>query len=322
MNSSTTQRINLDNQKWDQNTFLGRFKYFLVTTNVLRLFHSESEFDNAKDIVTRYRRGEDIPGLSEDELWKAKHIYDSAFHPDTGEKVHWVGRMSGQLPVNTFIYGCMLNFYKTQLHVLFWQWVHRSAIAFLNYCNRSGDSPISLKTLGLSYVLGVGGSLIVTNSMHRFFERRQQAFPLLYRLGVASATYISIPTMRSPELMDGIPVVDEKGTRLGNSVVAAQHGINRVCVSRIVGATPVMVIPPIIMNYLQKDNRILIRHPKLHNPMQVLIVVGCLLFAAPLCCAIFPQKSPIDVSKLESDIQEKAAKLPHSPKILYYNKGL
>lgn len=34
-----------------------------------------------------HRRGERIDGLSTDELWKCKHIYDSAFHPETGEKV-------------------------------------------------------------------------------------------------------------------------------------------------------------------------------------------------------------------------------------------
>ncbi|CAL8085816.1 unnamed protein product [Orchesella dallaii] len=171
MSSDTHKSIDLDKHKWDQSTFLGRFKYFFATTNVRRLFYSTTEFNNAKDIVTRNRKGEDIPGLSEDELWDAKHIYDSAFHPDTGEKVHWIGRMSGQLPVNVLIYGCMLNFYKTRLSLLFWQWVHRSTGSFLNYSNRSGDSPISMKTLGLSYISGVVGSLLVTSYLHIFLER-------------------------------------------------------------------------------------------------------------------------------------------------------
>ena len=36
-----------------------------------------------QETVVKYRRGE-LNHLSEDEIWAAKHLYDSAFHPDTG----------------------------------------------------------------------------------------------------------------------------------------------------------------------------------------------------------------------------------------------
>ena len=44
------------------------------------------QLDEAKDKVDKYRRGE-LTNISEDDIWAAKHLVDSAYHPDTGTKV-------------------------------------------------------------------------------------------------------------------------------------------------------------------------------------------------------------------------------------------
>lgn len=131
------RRINLDKPRWDQGTYYGRLRHFFVTTNPLNILCTADELNQAKDIVTRYRwvqnptkilmqtnehivndstrkisrRGEKVD-IPEDEIWRAKNIYDSAFHPDTGEKMILIGRMAAQVPMCMLIGGCMLTFYK------------------------------------------------------------------------------------------------------------------------------------------------------------------------------------------------------------------
>ena len=48
------------------------------------LMSSPDQLAEAKDKVDRYRRGE-LSDITADEIWAAKHLVDSAYHPDTGK---------------------------------------------------------------------------------------------------------------------------------------------------------------------------------------------------------------------------------------------
>lgn len=277
------------------------------------------QLDEAKDIVTKYRAGEDLSHLNDHQIWHAKHVYDSAFHPDTGEKMFLLGRMSAQVPMNMMITAAMLTFYKTPRQVIFWQWFNQSFNAVVNYTNRSGSSPISVSQLGVSYVSATSAALITALSLNKLVKR---APPLIGRfvpfVAVAAANCINIPLMRQKEIKDGIEVSDKDGKKIGQSKVAAKKAIKEVVMSRIMMASPGMLIPPIILNKLEKRGT-LRRYPFLSLPIQTALCGGLLVFATPMCCAIFPQKSSLPLQALEEELQEQ---IKEPVEEVFFNKGL
>ncbi|KAJ8284667.1 hypothetical protein COCON_G00035170 [Conger conger] len=322
MSGELSLGINIKESRWDQGTFMGRAKHFFTVTDPRNVLLSSETLEDARVTIENYRLGIVKPGLTEDQLWRAKYIYDSAFHPDTGEKMLLIGRMSAQVPMNMTITGCMLTFYRTTPAVVFWQWVNQSFNAVVNYTNRSGDAPITVNQLGAAYVSATTGAVVTALSLKSLTKHLPGIIARFVPFAaVAAANCINIPFMRQRELKYGIPVTDENGNRLGDSTSAAKQAIVQVVVSRIGMAVPAMAIPPVIMNALEKK-AFMKRFPVLNAPVQVALVGFCLVFATPLCCALFPQKSSMKVSSLEPELQESIRKSsPHTTKV-FFNKGL
>ncbi|XP_029885658.1 sideroflexin-2 isoform X4 [Aquila chrysaetos chrysaetos] len=314
--------FNIDAPRWDQSTFVGRLKHFLNITDPRTVLVPEEELDRAKALVEGCRAGLVPPGSSREQLLYAKKLYDSAFHPDSGEKMNLIGRMSFQVPGGMALTGCMLQFYRTVPAVVFWQWVNQSFNAIVNYTNRNAASPISLRQIGVAYVTATGTALATAVGLNLYTKPP----PLLARwvpfAAVAAANCVNIPMMRQQEIINGVVVTDRDNNELGHSRRAAAKGIAQVVVSRIAMAAPGMIILPIIMERLEKFP-FMQRIRVLHGPLQVLLCGAFLLFMVPAACALFPQRCSLALADLELELRDSIM-AKHGDKVpyVYFNKGL
>jgi len=197
----TSTRINIEQPRYDQSTFEGRAKHFFITTNPLNVLKTDEELDRAKMIVDAFRAGKEDPSWTEDEIWEAKQLYDSAFHPQTGEKVFLLGRMSFQVPGNMTITGFMLTFYKSTPAVIFWQTVNQTFNAIVNYSNRNASAGVSNEQLGTAYVAATSASVATALAFNKMVASSPTlAAGIVGRLvplvAVAAANCVNIPLMR------------------------------------------------------------------------------------------------------------------------------
>lgn len=318
------ERINLDQPRWNQHTFIGRFKHFWEMTDPRAALCSRSQLIQAKVLLDQYKNGTEPSGTTEEQLWRAKKLFSSAFHPDTGDLQNVIGRMSFQVPGGMAITGFMLQFYRTTPAVIFWQWVNQSFNALVNYTNRNAQSQLSMRQLAIAYVSATTSAVVTAVGLKNLLQKR--ATNLVQRFvpfaAVAAANCVNIPLMRQSELLDGIAVFDENGNKVGVSQAAAVKGISQVVLSRIVMAAPGMLLCPLIMEKMEKYKWMQKIKP-MHGPIQVLIVGCFLVVMVPNACALFPQNCSIQIKTIKKwESQKFDAKNMQDNAKVFFNKGL
>ena len=319
-------RLNLDQPRYDQSTFEGRAKHLFATTNPMNVLASDEELEKAKTIVFSYKAGKEDKSLTEDQIWKAKELYDSAYHSQTGEKLFLPGRMSFQVPGNMTITGCMMTFYKSTPAVIFWQVANQSFNSLVNYTNRNASAAVTTEQLGYAYVAATSASVLTALGFNRIVAMSPSLSGgivgrLVPLLTVAAANCVNIPLMRQQEIKNGITIETEDGKDAGLSGNAAIAAISQVIPSRIGMAVPGMFLPPVAMMSLEKTSTF-VKNPWLKAPTTVVLTGICLTFSTPLCCAVFPQRASIEFKELEPALQESLKKKFPGHSVFYYNKGL
>ncbi|KAI6649789.1 Sideroflexin-3-like [Oopsacas minuta] len=317
--------IDITQPRWKQNTFLGRFKHFTELTHPKHMFHSSNRLNKADKIISGYKSGEDnsLQKLSIKEQWRIKYIYDSAFHPDTGDKMLLPFRMCAQIPSAILIVSGILTYHHTLSGVLFWQWFNQSYCATLNFTNRNATSKVTNKHILMAYTSATTGAVAVSVLLNRMVTTTHSlSGRLVPFLAITMANAINIPLMRQNELKDGVTVSTEGGESCGSSRRAAAVGIFQTLLGRLVFAGPSFIFSPIIYTRL-------IRHfPILHASKSLSIIIQGLLTgllyipSIPLGCSLFPQRSHLSVNSLEHNVKQCVQRKHPNAKYVYFNKGL
>lgn len=285
------------------------------------LFVSASGLEQAKQLVSSYKKGEQRSMTPE--LWQAKKIVDSTLHPDTGQPVLLPFRMSSFVIVNLIVTAGMLTPNLSTAGTLAWQVTNQSLNVAINASNANKSSPLSTATLVKSYLLAVSASCSVALGLNAMVPRLKvtpNARMILGRLvpfaAVASAGALNVFLMRSEEIRRGIDVfpVQSEGEKtareksgrevpsLGKSKKAATLAVGETAISRVLNATPIMVLPPLILVRLEKQEW-LKRRPRMVLPVNLGLILTTSIFALPLALAAFPQRQAIDVDKLEDEFK-------------------
>ncbi|XP_069699485.1 sideroflexin-1-like isoform X2 [Periplaneta americana] len=193
-----------------------------------------------------------------DELWRAKYLYDSAYHPDTGEKVMVLGRMSACAPVNMILSGAMLTFRKTLV------------VSYACATTTAVGTALEINKLATTSIL----------------ER------LVPFAAIVVANAINIPIIRSQELIRGTEVFCQDGRYVGKSRIAGLLGIFFVYICRIAMIAPAMILPTFFCDLLDKQG-ILSLYPRAELPLQAFLQASSSYFRTPCAAPYFFRNHPL-----------------------------
>jgi sideroflexin-5 len=222
---------------------------------------------------------------------------------------------------------------------LAWQITNQSLNVAINFSNANKSSPLSTSTIVQSYLLAVSASCSVALGLNAIVPRLKGISPgarvILGRLvpfaAVASAGALNVFLMRGEEIRKGIDVYPSAITStkekddtdapapasLGKSKKAATIAVAETALSRVFNATPIMVLPPLILVRLQASQWLKAR-PRLVLPVNLGLILTTSIFALPMALALFPQRQSISAEKLEGEFHGRGGE----GDLVEFNRGI
>ncbi|ESX00040.1 hypothetical protein KL918_005253 [Ogataea parapolymorpha] len=327
MASSIPGPVPLPASQYDLSTYMGRVKHCAGISDPTMLLNTSKDIEEAKRLVWDYKNGV-IPQMTP-ELWRAKRILDSSIHPDTGETVLLPFRMSSCVLSNLVVTAGMLTPGLGNAGTLFWQIANQSLNVAINTANANKSHPLTTKQLVTNYFLAVGASCGVALGLNSIVPRLKNVSAntrlILGRLvpfaAVVSAGIVNVFLMRSEEIKKGISVFDKDGNELGTSKRAAVQAVGETAASRVINATPIMVIPPLLLVRMQKTI-LKGKGPAIQNLANIGLITATSFLVLPFALAVFPQRREVSVSQLEDKFHGLKNKNGEEIKTVQFNRGI
>ncbi|KAB2571658.1 putative mitochondrial transport protein FSF1 [Lasiodiplodia theobromae] len=341
MSASLPGSRDLPASQYDLSTYWGRVRHAADISDPRTLLAGSTGLAHAKELVSAYKQGK-IANMTPD-LWKAKKVVDSTLHPDTGEPVFLPFRMSCYVISNLVVTVGMLTPNLGTAGTLGWQIANQSLNVAVNNANANKSTPLSTSQIAKSYFMAVGASCGVAYGLNSIVPRLKRVSPttrtVLSRLvpfaAVVSAGVVNVFLMRGEEIRRGIdvyPVLSDEEKKkaeeadndedaapksLGKSKTAAKLAVGETALSRVINATPIMVVPPLILVKLQRTEW-LKQRPRMVLPINLGLILTTSLVALPFALAVFPQRQAISAKKLEPEFWEKGGK----DGMVEFNRGM
>jgi tricarboxylate carrier len=313
--------------RYDNSNFKGRLASMLTTMDPSTLFASDDEVRKANELLKRFDRREKTDATNE-QLWQARKLRDSAMHPDTGEIIPRPFRMAGYVPFNGPVCVAMM-IASTTPQLLLFNWVNQSQNALVNYYNRNASSPTTNETLARSYATAVSAALLVAFGTSQLIKRRfdpKTASKLLTFVALPSSMVASSSNayiMRSPEIETGVSLVDTNGKEIvpgARSKTAARKAVMETVYSRILLQLPTFFLPPLFM-MLPPVAVAAAASPVVSITANTFVTLVGFGLGLPAAVAVFPQTGELPVDEIDNE-QVKAAAKARGLTSVYYNKGL
>ncbi|KAF2403227.1 Tricarboxylate/iron carrier [Trichodelitschia bisporula] len=327
--------------QYDLSSYWGRVRHAADLSDPRTLLVSSAGLEQAKAVVSAYKTGQLRHTTLE--FWQAKKVVDATLHPDTGTPVLLPFRMSCFVISNLIVTAGMLTPNLKTRGTLAWQIANQSLNVAINSSNANKSTPLSTATLVKSYLLAVSASCGVALGLNALVPRlrvRETARIVLGRLvpfaAVASAGALNVFLMRGEEIRRGIDVfrpppapsaadskspadtVHEQPESLGRSRTAALIAVSETALSRVLNATPIMVLPPLILVRLQRSAW-LAQRPRMVLPVNLGLILVTSIFALPLALGAFPVRQAVKAGRLEGEIVERAG---GEDVLVEFNRGI